>query len=329
MQELAGQVPVGLLIFGGALVAFAAVALLFDGSGARRKAHARRLAAVALPSSGAGDLPPPSIRRRPEPAATGWRALAGRMLPVGRQFADGMALAGLALSPGRFRAIFLIVAAVAGTAALVGTGSRVLALLVGAAVALAGPRLVVAVLAARRRDAFLVQFPDAIDLMIRSLRAGLPIDEAIVAVASEGGGAVAPEFRRVSDRMLVGQTLEDSLWHSARRLALSDFDFFIICLTMQRETGGRLTETLANLADILRRRLQMRLKVKAMSAEARTSAGIIGSLPFILATAIQIANPAYIAGLFVDPRGQFIVVAGLALEMLGIYTMIRMARFKI
>lgn len=209
------------------------------------------------------------------------------------------------------------------------TGSRILAGIAVAATAIAGPRLLAAILVARRRARFLLQFPDSIDLMIRSLRAGLPVDEAIVTVGSEGGDAVAPEFRRVAERLAVGQTLEDSLWLSARRLALPDFDFFIICLTVQRETGGKLTETLANLSDILRRRLQMRLKVRAMSAEARTSAGIIGSLPFILAAALYFANPSYLAGLFDDPRGQMIVLAGLTSEAIGIFTMIRMARFRI
>ncbi|MEQ9330349.1 type II secretion system F family protein [Thalassobaculum sp.] len=323
------ELPVAWIIFAGALVGFAALALMFDGSGARHRRHAQRLAGIAGPSAGAAEAAMRSIRRRQGPEAVGWRAVAARLLPGGPALADNLEMAGIGMRPWRYLALFTVFAAVGGLAVLAFTGSRPLAALVAAAVAIAGPRLLILVLVERRRAKFLLQFPDSIDLMIRSLRAGLPVDEAVVTVGSEGGDAVAPEFRRVADRLAVGQTLEDSLWRSARRLAIPDFDFFIVCLTVQRETGGKLTETLANLSDILRRRLQMRLKVRAMSAEARTSAGIIGSLPFILAAALYAANPTYLAGLFHDPRGQIIVVAALASEALGIFTMIRMARFKI
>lgn len=321
------EIPIAWTLFAGALAGFTALALVFDGSGARHRQRARRLAALAVRARTAAAAP--SIRSRPRPAGPAWPLLVEKLLPVGREFAEQLLLAGVTMSPGRFRAIFAAAAAVAGLLTLGVTGSRPLAAVAALGIGLAGPRLLVAVLVARRRAKFLLQFPDAIDLMIRSLRAGLPVDEAIVTVGSEGGDAVAPEFRRVAERLAVGQTLEDSLWLAARRLALPDFDFFIVCLTVQRETGGKLTETLANLSDILRRRLQMRLKVKAMSAEARTSAGIIGSLPFILAIALYFANPTYLAGLFDDPRGQMIVLAGLTSEAVGIFIMIRMARFRI
>lgn len=328
MLELT-TLPIAAAIFAGTLVGFVALALVFDGSAARRRLHERRLTSVAAPSRAVAGAAAPSIRNRPRQSGPAWPPLVEKVLPVGREFAERLLLSGLAVSPGRYRAIFTVLAIVAGALTLGVTGSRPLGAGVGLLVGLAGPRLLVAVLIGRRRARFLLQFPDSIDLMIRSLRAGLPVDEAIVTVGSEGGDAVAPEFRRIGDRLAVGHTLEDSLWLSARRLALPDFDFFIICLTVQRETGGKLTETLANLSDILRRRLQMRLKVRAMSAEARTSATIIGSLPFILAAALYAANPAYIGGLFSDPRGQLIVVAALASEALGIFTMIRMARFRI
>lgn len=323
------DLPIAWVVFAGALAGFTALALVFDGSGARRRLRAGRLAAVSAPARAAAGAGPPSIRSRPRQSGPAWPPLLEKLLPVGREFGERLLLAGIALSPGRYRAIFGAAALAAGLLTLGVTGSRGLAAVAALFLALAGPRLLVALLVERRRARFLLQFPDSIDLMIRSLRAGLPVDEAIVTVGSEGGDAVAPEFRRVAERLAVGHTLEDSLWLSSRRLALPDFDFFIICLTVQRETGGKLTETLANLSDILRRRLQMRLKVKAMSAEARTSAGIIGSLPFILALALYFANPTYLAELFDDPRGQMIVIAGLASEALGIFTMIRMARFKI
>lgn len=322
------DLPIGWAIFAGALAGFGALALVFDGSGGRRRALKRRLAAVAAPTRQT-TAAARSIRNRPRESGPAWPPIVERILPVGREFGERLVLSGLTISPGRYRLLFAVAAIVCAALTVGITGSRPLGAAVGLGLGLSGPRLLITVLIARRRAKFLLQFPDAIDLMIRSLRAGLPVDEAVVTVGSEGGDAVAPEFQRVAERLAVGQPLEDSLWHSARRLELPDFDFFIICLTVQRETGGKLTETLANLSDILRRRLQMRLKVKAMSAEARTSAGIIGSLPFILAAALYAANPGYISSLFHDPRGQLIVVTALASEALGIFTMIRMARFRI
>ena len=152
--------------------------------------------------------------------------------------------------------------------------------------------------------------------MVRGLRSGLPITETLGIVASEIGGPVGVEFRAVSDKMKIGRTMEAALQETADRLGTPEFQFFVITLAIQRETGGNLAETLSNLADVLRKRAQMKLKIRAMSSESKASAYIVGSLPFIVFGLVYMMNPDYMGKFFVDQR---LIVAGLgALVWMGI-----------
>jgi tight adherence protein B len=181
----------------------------------------------------------------------------------------------------------------------------------------------------RRIKAFLNLFPDAIDLMVRALRSGLPISEAVIGAAQEIGDPVGVEFGTIEGGMRMGRDLDSLLWEIAKRIDAPEFRFFIIALSVQRETGGNLAETLANLSDLLRRRKMMQQKVRAMSSEARASTMILGSLPIIVTAILLMTSPNYIRILFTDPRG--LMLTGLALGMLGlgIGIMIKMAKFEI
>ena len=137
-----------------------------------------------------------------------------------------------------------------------------LAFLVGAFAGLGLPHFVVGRMIKRRIAKFTANFPDAIELMVRGLRSGLPITETLGIVASELQGPVGVEFRGVSDKMKIGRTMEAALQETADRLGTPEFQFFVITLAIQRETGGNLAETLSNLADVLRKRAQMKLKIK-------------------------------------------------------------------
>ncbi len=137
------------------------------------------------------------------------------------------------------------------------------------------------------------------------------------------------EFRHIADAMKLGQPLEVALSEAAQRIPLTDFHFFVISLSVQKETGGNLTETLENLSNLLRRRQQMKLKIRAMSGEAKASAYIIGSLPFILGTIIYMMNPEYTSQLFTDPRGRIMVGVGLAWLSIGAVIMAKMVSFEI
>ncbi len=164
---------------------------------------------------------------------------------------------------------------------------------------------------------------------MRGLKSGLPVTESIKVVGEEIGDPVGIEFRGIADAMKLGQSMEDSMWDTAKRLDTPDFKFFVSSLSVQRETGGNLTETLDNLSDILRKRKQMKNKVKAMSSEAKASGIIIGSLPFIMFAIIYILNPGYVSQLFVDPRGQAMLAAGALSMVTGIAVMAKMIKFEI
>ena len=181
----------------------------------------------------------------------------------------------------------------------------------------------------RRNNQFTVKFADAIDLLVRGLRSGLPVTETLGVVAQEVPGPVGEEFKLVTERIKIGKTMEDALQETADRLAMPEFNFFCITLAIQRETGGNLAETLANLGDVLRKRAQMKLKIRAMSSESKASAYIVGSLPFIVFGMIWWINPGYIGDFFVDER---LIVAGLGGMVwmgIGVFIMAKMVSFEI
>jgi tight adherence protein B len=182
---------------------------------------------------------------------------------------------------------------------------------------------------ARRIKKFTVLLPEALDLIVRGIRSGLPATEALKTIAAEIQDPVGGEFRHVTDQMSIGVAMDEAMWATARRLAIPEFNFLVISLSIQQETGGNLAEILEKLSDMVRRREQMRLKVRAMSSEARASAMIIGSLPFIMAGVISFINPGYINTLFTDPRGWVMIGMGLTSLLVGLGVMSKMIKFEI
>jgi tight adherence protein B len=191
------------------------------------------------------------------------------------------------------------------------------------------PHLIVSYLGKRRLKTFTATFPEAIDLIVRGLRSGLPISESIVTVSKEIVDPIGTEFKLIDQNIRLGRSIEEAMWDTARRIDTPEFKFFIISISVQRETGGNLAETLDNLSDILRRRRQMKLKVKALSSEARASAYIIGSLPFAVFGIITLINPGYAMDLFRDSRGLVMVAIGLTSMAIGALVMGKMVKFEI
>jgi tight adherence protein B len=204
-----------------------------------------------------------------------------------------------------------------------------LSLGIGAAVGAGIPHLVVGRAISKRTNAFITKFPDALELLVRGLRSGLPVTETLGVVAQEVPGPVGLEFKGIVDRIKVGKTMEDALQDTGDRLGIAEFNFFTITLAIQRETGGNLAETLSNLANVLRQRAQMKLKIKAMSSESKASAYIVGSLPFIVFTLIFWVNPEYIGGFFVDDRLIVAGLGGLTWMGIGVAIMAKMVSFEI
>ncbi len=203
------------------------------------------------------------------------------------------------------------------------------AIVAGFPVGLGLPHMVLNSLVKRRIGAFTAKFPDAIDLLVRGLRSGLPISETLNLVGQEVPGPVGVEFRSVADKIRIGRTMDAALQETADRLGTPEFQFFCISIAIQRETGGNLAETLSNLADVLRKRSQMKLKIKAMSSESKASAYIIGSLPFVVFALIWFINDSYMQGFFIEPRLMIAGGAGMVWMFIGAFIMAKMISFDI
>ncbi len=317
-------------IFIGALVLFGA--LLFAGGDAGRARLDRRLKRIG---GGSGDRPAEggraaNVRKRENTANETVERLLDRLLPRRQALADRLDRTGRNIP---VWAYVLFCAALAGVVALVGRfglGLPVAGSLAGGLfIGLALPHYVIGWLVRRRLAKFLSVFPDALDLMVRTVKSGLPISEAIDLAGHELSEPVCGEFRRVSDLMKIGASLEDALWETADRLGLSEFRFFVVGLSVQRETGGNIAETLHNLSQLLRRRQQMKMKVKALSAEARASAWIVGALPFGMFAMLYFVNRPYLSALFEDQRGHVLIGFGLISQLIGVGLMMKMSRFEI
>ena len=191
------------------------------------------------------------------------------------------------------------------------------------------PHLAVSFACKRRANKFTALFPDAIGLMVRGIKSGLPIGETLVVVSQEVPDPVGMEFRRVSDQIRLGQQMEQALWDCAKRVDTAEIKFLVVSLSVQKETGGNLAETLENLETVLRRRRQMKLKVRAMASEARASAAIVGSLPFITAAILLGINRSYIMRLVETNLGNKMLVGAVLAMSSGIYVMQKMAKFEI
>jgi tight adherence protein B len=209
------------------------------------------------------------------------------------------------------------------------TGAAALSLGIGVIAGAGIPHFVVNYLVKKRTNKFNAKFPDGIELLVRGLRSGLPVSETLGVVANEVPGPVGEEFRTAVERMKIGRSMEESLQVTADKLGTPEFQFFVITLAIQRETGGNLAETLSNLSDVLRKRAQMKLKIKAMSSESKASAYIVGSLPFIVFAMIWWINPPYLEKFFIDERLIVTGLGGLVWMSLGAFIMAKMVSFEI
>ncbi|MBI1238504.1 MAG: pilus assembly protein [Alphaproteobacteria bacterium] len=199
----------------------------------------------------------------------------------------------------------------------------------GFAAGLGVPRWALSFLKARREKKFLLEFANAIDIIVRGVKAGLPLNDCLRVIASESPEPVGPEFRSLVEGLKIGVTLEQGLKRMYERTPLPEVNFFAIVLTIQQKTGGNLSEALGNLAGVLRDRKRMKGKVDAMSSEAKASAGIIGSLPIAVMLLVYISTPDYIATLFTERVGNLMLLGSAVWMSAGVYVMRTMINFKI
>lgn len=238
--------------------------------------------------------------------------------------------AGLAWSVAQFVGISALLGIALGLVAAFATGRPVLLLLLPALVlSMFLMDAVVGILGNRLSTRFMKQLPDALDTMIRGIRSGLPVIECIGNVGQEFTNPVRDHFRSVNERVALGEPLEAALWRVARIIDKPEMDFLAVAISIQIETGGSLSEALGNLADLLRARERMKLKIKAISSEAKASAMIIGALPFLMLGLLLMMSPDYVMTLFTDPRGHLMLAGGLSSIGIGGFVMWRMTQFEI
>ncbi len=190
------------------------------------------------------------------------------------------------------------------------------------------PRWVLGFLAARRQKAFSREFANAIDVIVRGVKSGLPINECLQIIANESPDPVGGEFRDIVESQRVGVSMDQALLRMLERMPLAEVNFFTIVLTIQAKSGGNLSEALGNLSIVLRARKLMRAKIKSMSAEATASAAIIGSLPPGVMLIVYMSTPDYIMTLFTEPAGNAMLVASGIWMLIGVLVMKKMISFK-
>jgi len=178
----------------------------------------------------------------------------------------------------------------------------------------------------RRRNALYAQFPDALAMIVRAVRVGVPLGEGIRTVAREAAAPTRIEFGLLYDRVAIGMTLEDALREMATRNKLQEYRFFTTALALQSQTGGGLSEALEGLADVMRRRLALTARGHALAAEAKTSIFILASLPFVSGGALGVLNPQYMGRLFSDPGCQKLLLAAIIMLGSGLLVMRGMIR---
>ena len=238
-----------------------------------------------------------------------------------------MTQAGLNMSPTVFWIISAVVGAVLALAGLLIQG------LIGAGVGffigfLGLPRWFLGMMVSGRQKKFGNQLADAIDVIVRGVKSGLPLNQCLRIIAAESPDPLKTEFQSLCDSQALGVPMDQSLQRMYERMPLPEVNFFAIVLSIQMKTGGNLSESLGNLSAVLRARRLMKEKVKALSSEAKASAMIIGSLPVVVMLMVYFTRPQYISILFTDPVGNLILICSAIMMAMGAFVMHKMINFK-
>ncbi len=322
------MMPIAMLALG-ALSVIAMLAFALSGPSAAR-AGTRRLTALRERHSTSPALAVEAqMRRITGKNATKADQAAMRFLPRPAELKKRLAQTGKGWTPGQYGMATLGIMTIVAMVLMLKGLPLLLALFVGLGFGAGIPHFLVGFFIKRRVAQFNAKFPDAIELLVRGLRSGLPITETMSVVASEVPGPVGEEFRTVADKMKIGRSMDVALQETAERIGTPEFQFFCITIAIQRETGGNLAETLQNLATVLRQRGQMKLKIRAMSSESKASAYIIGSLPFIVFTLIWFINNAYMKNFFIDERLMIAGGGAMVWMSIGAFIMAKMINFEI
>ncbi|MEE2565796.1 type II secretion system F family protein [Hyphobacterium marinum] len=225
------------------------------------------------------------------------------------------------IGSGVLAVVAFAVAMITGQSLLVSAGITI-------AAGLGVPRWFLGMKVSGRQKKFTAEFANALDIIVRGVKSGLPLNECLKVIARETPDPVGSEFAKLVEAQSVGVSLEDGIKKMCERMPLPELNFFATVLTIQQKTGGNLAEALANLSAVLRARKMMREKISALSSEAKASAMIIGALPPGVLAIVYFTTPSYMTAMFVEPKGQLMLLGGAMWMGIGILMMRGMINFK-
>ncbi|MCC6920307.1 MAG: type II secretion system F family protein [Alphaproteobacteria bacterium] len=319
------------------LAVFAACAGFFALSGAKsgseRKAAKRVTALAGRSAAGRGrgqaSAADPADKRRKQVAdslkAIERKAAQQKARPTIKQRLEQ---AGLSATVSSFWLASLGVAVVVGLLTFLKVMNIWIALGAAFAAGLGLPRWVLNFLKNRRQKKFLNEFANSIDVIVRGVKSGLPLNDCLKMIGQEAPDPVGGEFRQIVENQRVGLPLEDCLKRFVDRIPLAEVNFFYIVLSIQQKAGGNLSEALGNLSAVLRDRKRLQGKIKALSSEAKSSAAIIGALPVVMMVLVYLTTPNYISALFTERLGNIMLAGCVAWMTIGVLVMKKMISFK-
>jgi tight adherence protein B len=294
-------------------------------SGERKAEHRRAAVAKSEPAARQADKTQRSRREQVEGSLKDLEARRQKekKIPLGSRLTQ----AGLAWTVKKFMIMSGVLAAGSFAAAMLAGGGLLAAVGLAFAAGFGLPRWGLSYLKTRREKAFLKALPDAVDVIVRGIKAGLPLFESIKVVAADAPEPLKGEFLAIIETQAIGMPLGDACARLFERMPVPEANFFGIVIAIQQKSGGNLSEALGNLSKVLRDRKKMAEKIQAMSMEAKASAGIIGSLPPIVMLLVYLSTPEYISLLWTHPTGQLMLVGCVVWMSIGIFVMKRMINF--
>ena len=237
--------------------------------------------------------------------------------------------AGLQVSPRDFYIASAIAGVLSFAVVFIGMQAPIMGAVVAGFIGAMGlPRWYLSKMVKRRQAKFLNELANAIDVVVRGVKSGLPLNECLQVISRESPEPIASEFREVVEQQRLGVPLGEALERMCDRLPLAEVRFLSIVIGIQQQAGGNLSEALGNLSGVLRDRLRMQMKIKALSAEAKASAMVLASLPPGVMFMVYLTSPDYIMPFFTSMMGQFMVVVGACWMLTGVLIMRKMINFK-
>lgn len=308
-----------------------ALGIVFGGFFAERRLRDRLEELKSRTRSGHRAIPAATLRRAEKAGRLAtFDRLLWRLLPNAGSIRRKLQTSGMNVTLGEFASAALALALAVAFGLKVLLGLPLPIALVGAvAVGFGVPNFVVGRKARKRGEKFNLLFPEAIDLIVRALRAGLPVQEALGNVAREIKDPVGSVFRQAQQETQLGVPIEKALWRVAQTVQTDEFNFLIVAMSIQRDTGGNLAETLAGLSALLRGRQQLRLKIRAFTSEARATMMIMVGLPFVVGGLLFLVSPGYIKPLVTTTTGLMVAGAAACSMALGVFIMNKIATIKV